>query len=380
MNNTTADFSSVNDLTNATVTINGASGSADLSTVTQIDGASLFVTGGATLSLPAVVSYSNSIDDTWRAEGAGSTLSLPNLTSITNGNGLDHDFTIQAQSGGQVELPQVVSITDPNTGDTRNRGVFVTADGEESFIDLSSLQFFFDANSNQRSTLTASDFGQISVSPEGVATQVVDVTVSENSTIEGSLFLNSESRLFGQGTISGNLTNASEFTPGRTFSIGGSYIQQIGGTLSVDVAGTDAGAFDVITVGGSASFSGELNVVLEGGFIPAASNPALPIIAFASQSGTFSTINNAGYNLAFSPRDISLVFPAAAQSATGQLATVSLATTSVPGELQSLKASETYPYAAEPPAATQDLELDELVLDSIFADSNELENVFDGVL
>ena len=120
--------------------------------------------------------------------------------------------------------------------------------------------------------------------------------------------MNSESRLVGQGTISGDLTNASEFTPGRSFNIGGNYVQQIGGTLSIDVAGTAAGEFDVISVAGTANLLGELNVVLEGEFGPSPSDPNLVFMTFASSSGGFSSTELAGYELQPAATNLSLAF------------------------------------------------------------------------
>ena len=94
VNNTAADFSSLTDLTNASITFDGPDAQSDLSSITTIDGASLFATGGATLSLPGVTNYSNSIDDIFRADGEGSVLSLPNLSLITNGGGFGQDLSL----------------------------------------------------------------------------------------------------------------------------------------------------------------------------------------------------------------------------------------------------------------------------------------------
>src|SRR5262249_49637761 len=69
-------------------TVSGAS--VTLGLVTNIDGTNLFVSGGVTLALPLVTSYTNlaPYNDEYRtlqASGAGSVLDLHNVTSVTNG-------------------------------------------------------------------------------------------------------------------------------------------------------------------------------------------------------------------------------------------------------------------------------------------------------
>ncbi|MCA9050793.1 MAG: Ig-like domain-containing protein, partial [Planctomycetaceae bacterium] len=113
----------------ASLTAQGANVVVTVSGVTTIDGGSLSARRGAEIILPAVTTVSGSMGNTWQADGSGSVLRLPNLTSITNGDGQAHDMFLLATTGGRIELPAVTTIIDPNTGDTRNRGVHITADG-----------------------------------------------------------------------------------------------------------------------------------------------------------------------------------------------------------------------------------------------------------
>ena len=311
VNNFAADFSNANDLTNATITVNGTNGLTEFSNAAQIDGASLFVNGGGSLSLPAAISYANSIDDIWRAEGVGSVLSLPNLTSITNGDGRDWDMTINARTGGRIDLPAVTSIIDPNTGDTRDRGVFVSAENEGSLVVLVSLSLFSDANTNQRSSITVSDGASIDIGSSLTSLQLVDVTVAQASSLIGSLSLENEARLFGQGIVDGNLTNNFVFSPGRTFEITGDYLQGVSGVLTVDVAGALASEFDFISIAGNASFGGTLTVNLEGGFTPSVGDPIIEVIVYSSTDGAFNTINDGGYQVIAGGTSVMLVAPSA---------------------------------------------------------------------
>ena len=144
----------------------------------NINGASLVVEQGGELTLAAAESYSNSIDDRWIADGAGSLLSLPSLLSIKNGTGDNHDMTITARIGGKINLGSVSQIVDPAEGDTDNRGVFVTADGPQSEVDLSSLVSFTDAGADQQSSITANNFGTVII---GNSTLLENVTTNETN-------------------------------------------------------------------------------------------------------------------------------------------------------------------------------------------------------
>jgi hypothetical protein len=100
--------------------------------ITNIDKSSLYVSGGAVLSLPGLRSYGGRTDcgsSTWQASGAGSVLDLSGLTNLAGGD--CGSVNIQALSGGQVVLSNVVRIPDSN--------VSVLADGTNSVVDLSSL-------------------------------------------------------------------------------------------------------------------------------------------------------------------------------------------------------------------------------------------------
>jgi len=127
------------------VTISGGA-TADLSNAASIDGASFFVRDGATLSIPAATSYALpqvfSVESVFRAEDAGSVLSLPNLTAITGSSQAFTYLNIEALAGGRVDLAGLGTITGPAGGTTNRRGVHVLADDAGSTIDLTSLTSF----------------------------------------------------------------------------------------------------------------------------------------------------------------------------------------------------------------------------------------------
>ncbi len=134
----------------------GAGGSVDVSQLVNADGTSFTVSGGASLAVPAVARYlaattGNNQVRRFRATGAGSQLSLPNLLSIEGANHYNGEVQIEALAGGMVDLGSVRSMNDPNRGDTRQRKILISADGTDSEIDLGSLQSLLDRDTNPNS-------------------------------------------------------------------------------------------------------------------------------------------------------------------------------------------------------------------------------------
>jgi fibronectin-binding autotransporter adhesin len=107
--------------------------------------------------------------------------------------------------------------------------------------------------------------------------------------------------VLGIGTITGGVTNTggtvsptltqSKPTTG-TLAINGSgegyYTQGSGGTLLLDLAGSSK--FDVLSATGAASLAGSLQLCLTNGFKPAA-GATFPVVTYASETGTFPTVN-----------------------------------------------------------------------------------------
>ena len=145
-----ADLSHLTSLTGSSLTVTDG-GTAMLDAVTNINGSNFWVYEGVTLALPAVTSYAHASTGsdqirTWRAEGAGSVLSLPNVTSVTGGTYWNTELDIQAFWGGQVLLPSLTEITEVPGVDNRERAIDILAQGADSRIDLSSLASFTDLN------------------------------------------------------------------------------------------------------------------------------------------------------------------------------------------------------------------------------------------
>jgi len=99
-------------------------GSYTLSGLTDVNDSGLHVSGG-TLTVPSVTSYTDQSLSHFEASSAGSTLSLPGLTTLSNLNSLQ----INATTGGKVSLPALTSIT----GNQEN--IAVTDTGGSTLLD-----------------------------------------------------------------------------------------------------------------------------------------------------------------------------------------------------------------------------------------------------
>jgi hypothetical protein len=102
--------------------------------------------------------------------------------------------------------------------------------------------------------------------------------------------------LTGDGVIMANVVNNGALVrPGgtgdtATLSIVGNYTQASGGALAVEIAGTAAGEFDVLSVTGTVTLAGALHAaMINGAAAPSGSN--FPIVAASNRVGTFATTN-----------------------------------------------------------------------------------------
>ncbi len=109
-----------------------------------------------------------------------------------------------------------------------------------------------------------------------------------------TLNLASGDSLIGSGTLAANLVNAGTVSPGNSaggITVQGDYTQQATGVLEIQLGGTTAGTqYDQLTVTGTATMAGTLNVSLIDGFVPQVGD-SFTILPYAMRSGGFSTLN-----------------------------------------------------------------------------------------
>ena len=145
-------------------TLSLSGGTLSLTGLTNANGSSFLVSGGASLSLPALTSFTGGVNygDTLQATGAGSVLSLPALTTLTENTNNDNSFLhILATSGGSVQLPALTQINGGAAGSSPGPIQF-ESDGAASQLNLGALTSFAEAGGlYYRSSLQATNGGTV---------------------------------------------------------------------------------------------------------------------------------------------------------------------------------------------------------------------------
>ena len=141
----TLPLSQFTSVTNCSLTVEG--GSYALANLTNVNGSSLYVEDGGSLTLPDVSGYSNQTNQEayLQATGAGSTLNLPELTSL---GAVSVNLEVQALQGGQTNLPSLAMIT------STSPYVQIESNGAGSSVDLFALTSFIGASGVPELTVT----------------------------------------------------------------------------------------------------------------------------------------------------------------------------------------------------------------------------------
>jgi autotransporter-associated beta strand protein len=159
----------------------------------------------------------------------------------------------------------------------------------------------------------------------------VDGCITSNTRVHES------GTLAGSGTILGAVTNNGVVRPGDggpgTLTVNGNYTQSRDGALLIDIAGANAGQVGLLDVLGNADLHGQLDPVLENGFIPAIGE-SFTFLDYGSHSGLLAIHhpNIAGtmehWVVTYAPREAILTATAGAflpdSGCTSLLATLSL--------------------------------------------------------
>ena len=200
------NLSNVVDLRLTTVVLGAGAVTPDLGRVRMLDGANLTVSNGVTLSLPMVTSYDapdvGATTNRLRASGAGSVLSLPNVANVVGNNQYLGYLMVEALAGGQVNLSNMVTITQPCLFDGNvnyARGVQVLADGINSVVDLRSLSGLISLAPNSASSLTAQNGGVILLNDRAFLLSNVAINIPPgNPVLPPTLVVSSTLNLYGK--------------------------------------------------------------------------------------------------------------------------------------------------------------------------------------
>ena len=137
------------------------------------------------------------------------------------------------------------------------------------------------------------------ISGNGAVRNAGAVTLGSGTTWQFASFTQTAGTLVGNGTLIGNVViNSGLVSPGFSpgaITVQGNYSQN-GGTLNIEVTGTAPGTqFDTLTVTGTATLGGALNVLRPGGFVPAV-GASFRFLSARSVSGTFASVSGLGIN------------------------------------------------------------------------------------
>lgn len=125
---------------------------------------------------------------------------------------------------------------------------------------------------------------------ENAVIDLGDGTLNPGTTLN----LASGDSLIGSGTLAANLVSSGTVSPGNSaggITVQGDYTQSADGILDIELGGTTAGTqYDQLTVTGTATMAGTLNVSLINGFEPQVGD-SFSILPYSTRSGGFTTLN-----------------------------------------------------------------------------------------
>ncbi len=153
----------------------GGTGSVTFAGPTNLNGANLYVYGGATLSASTVTTYTlpEGVSVNWQVQNDNSELLFPALTTIAGNDSPGCYLTLLANDGqGLISVPALTTITKPDDGDTNyDSGITLQAD-DGSLLSAPLLSTFSDNDNYPNSTLEASNSGVLKLpkllAPKGV--------------------------------------------------------------------------------------------------------------------------------------------------------------------------------------------------------------------
>ncbi len=294
-------------------------------------GSFLLSSGTANFNL-GTTNFVNGLSMTAGTLGGSSNISAATAT-LTNGvlSGTGQLTTTGVVSVGDITLSKVwnaqgstsmtaANIVRFNTGTINNSGTF-SLDGTQTapLLNNSGTNAFNNTGTLNKTTATVAD---VSVAFNNAASGIVTVN-GGTLNISGSLTQNGTIRVAGGGAVfskSGGFTNSGvlagsgtyDVTGGAlvntgiirpdgggadatgTMDITGNFTQTAGGLLDLQVEGNAVGQFDRLAVSGNATLDGTVNLTAINGFIPVA-NQNLGVMTYASQSGSFATLNGTGF-------------------------------------------------------------------------------------
>ncbi len=264
----------------------------------------LTVQGGATISGTGALAVNGSFD--WTPTAFSAWNALP-MTQSGGGS-----FTIGGSAEAELLAPLTTSspVSITNTSFVGNGGSLTTTSttmlaagtystGPSTALPLSAAGFVLSG------TAAMPDYdlvqtGGTTVIPGGTTDSAAQLTLQGGTlTVTGTLtapVTASAGTMTGSGTVSGSVTNSGATvgasSSSATLAISGNYSQSNGGTLLVPVHAASAGHYGVVTVGGTVSLGGTLEIAPDSTYQTAASEgDTLGVVVYSgTETGTFGTV------------------------------------------------------------------------------------------
>jgi T5SS/PEP-CTERM-associated repeat protein len=285
-------------VTTATLRVGGL-GSASI-TITnggEIDSASSTVGGSLTGSVVVDGNSSAWKNSSTLALDPTGTVSVKNKGLLTsNGTTLGNPIGPSTRSG-------VISVDGADTTWTNSGSLTITNALPVGSTAAANLAI---TNGGKVTNTTASigSFGRSSILVDGAGSSwtssgavsmsgVLTVTNNAQVTASGLLTVGSNGKIQGNGTIVGNIKDGGTVAPGMSpgiLSVTGNYTQDSAGILQIELGGLTAGnSYDRLSVTGSDSLAGSLQVSLINNFTPSMGD-SFDILDALSISGSFTTL------------------------------------------------------------------------------------------
>ncbi|MBX9608375.1 MAG: hypothetical protein K2Y51_19310 [Gammaproteobacteria bacterium] len=265
------------------------------SAISVLEGAEISVTGAGNASA-VVYSYRPPLDVT--VDGAGSALRIHGTQdgtapSVITGLFLQQASTLAVTNGGVVEVIAantglsgvgLGSLLPPDPAVQPSR---LVVDGAGSRVVAGPLfsagvLFEFDPATSVYHEVTAPGGTSVVTVRNGGVLEADRIVIGANGTLNGS-----------GGTLIGNVENHGVVAVGESpgvMVIDGDYTQGADGRLVIEIGGTTPGVdFDLLTVNGTMTLGGTLEIVLLNGFVPDADD-SFGFLAASNIVGAFANI------------------------------------------------------------------------------------------
>ena len=267
-------------------------GTGDLANTGTLDLGNAMVTNAITNSAGATINASGAtFTQTFTNNG---TLDLSGSNSFQGG--------IQLNSGAQITGAGTADLNDNSLGLSDGVSLAGVAFTNVDTVSVGSGQTVNLTNVSIDSNSAFDNSGTLNVSGNvdllGGYVQNAGITRFDQNntnaiTTGASGFVVNNGQIQGTGTINGDLivgtaTLAPGYSPGA-ITINGNLVLNSSSVLNIELGGNSSSLFDIITVNGTTTLGGTLNVVSFNGFVPSAGS-VFDFMSFTSSSGAFSSI------------------------------------------------------------------------------------------